>query len=148
MLLCLGSLYYQQSKQILLNNHFSILCKLFIFIILQNYHIFNYILIFYTITLLEVFVTECDGKNSLCQKVALLMDDANGVTRIGDDRTDAVGQSEMAVNFLQQHNSGIRGQLAAIKIDFDGQWFLCRDLTLRRPASIFQDDGLSISGFS
>ena len=72
------------------------------------------------ILIVEVFVTECNGKNALCQKVALLMDDANGITRIGDDPADAVGQPEVAVDFLQQHNSGIRGQLTAVKVGLNG----------------------------
>ena len=70
--------------------------------------------------IVDVFVTECDGEDALCDEVALLMAGVSGIAGIVDECVDALGESDFLIDTLQQDGSGVGGEFAAVEIDGDG----------------------------
>jgi hypothetical protein len=67
----------------------------------------------------EVLVAQGDAIEALGQHVALLVADEEGVTGIGDDVMDGVGESELPVGFAKEEGSGVAGEGPAAEVGDD-----------------------------
>ena len=67
----------------------------------------------------DVFVAEGDGKETLGEEMLLGVGDENGMSRIVNDRIDSFRESEFLIDLLEEECSGVGGNLAAVEMDVD-----------------------------
>ena len=65
--------------------------------------------------IIDIFVTEGDGNDTLGEKVALLMNGEAGVARIVNDLADTLGELKFLIDFLGKDCPGVRGLFPAME---------------------------------
>ena len=68
----------------------------------------------------DVFVTEGDGVDSLDDEVVLRVGDVSLIARIVDDLIDTFGESDCLVGEGQEDGSGVGSEFTAVEVDVDG----------------------------
>ena len=71
----------------------------------------------------DVFVAEGDGVDSLGDEVLLVVGDVKLVARIVDDLIDSFDESDGLVDVLEEEGSGVGGKFSAVEVDDDGLGF-------------------------
>ena len=69
--------------------------------------------------IVDIFVSEGDGEDSLGDHVCLLMGDEQGVSWIIDDLIDAGDESDWVLAPLQEDGAGVGGEPSAVEMDVD-----------------------------
>ena len=67
----------------------------------------------------EVLPAQCQAIHALAQHVPYSVLDQQRAAWVGDATCRRIQQSELAVNFAQQHHSAIAGHAATVKTAFD-----------------------------
>jgi len=69
--------------------------------------------------IVDVFVPEHDGVNSLGDEVGLLMRDENWMSGIADNLIDSFDEFDSLVDQLEKENPRVGGEASAIEVDGD-----------------------------
>ena len=69
--------------------------------------------------IVDVFVSERDGENSLDDEVFLRVRDEKRIPWIDDDLVDSFGKLGDSIDPLKKEHPRIRGKLSAVEVDVD-----------------------------
>ena len=70
---------------------------------------------------INIFVAQSDGIDSLSEKITLLVGDVSGIAGIVNESSDGFGEFEFLVGLLEEEGStGIRGELFGSELDGEG----------------------------
>ena len=69
--------------------------------------------------IVDVFVSERDGENSLDDEVFLLVRDEKRIPWIDDDLVNSSGKLEDSIDPLKEEHPRIRGEFSAVEVDVD-----------------------------
>ncbi len=64
----------------------------------------------------EVFITQGDRRDPLCDHGALVVDDEDGVSGVGDGGVEGVEQTDRVGDLAEQQSPGIGGEPASLKV--------------------------------
>ena len=70
--------------------------------------------------IVEVFISEGDGDDALGDHNALIVDDEEGVSRVGDRLVESVEQTDLVGGLAKQERPGVGGEPTSLKVGDDG----------------------------
>ena len=68
----------------------------------------------------EVLVAQGDGDDPLGEHGLLVVDDEDGMARVGDGRVEGVEEAEAVGDLAEQQGAGVGGEPAAVEVGDDG----------------------------
>ena len=69
--------------------------------------------------IVDIFIGEGDGEESLGEEVLLLMVDVSWVAGIADDLIDSLGELDFLVDLLEEDDSRVGGKPSSVEVDVD-----------------------------
>ncbi len=67
----------------------------------------------------EILVAQGDGDDPLCQHGLLIVDDVEGIARVGDGRVEGIEKSDAVGDLAKEQRTGIGGEPATVEVGDD-----------------------------